>query len=155
VYGSHSGYQVKKSDYFNESYTFSGVIQIDDPNFFIFDIIKGASDSNHYTSFLLSEVIPNLRPDTLLMVDGASFHVNRIGDIKSLSSQYGITYKRLPQYSPEFNPIELVWNILKKMELKRETDITKPLLDCILDSLKKITLDTVVSLYFHRGYKIN
>jgi len=137
VYGRHHAPRFKASDNCNESYTLSGVIQLHEPNYFIFDIVSGASNGAHFHQFITSELYPMLRPNSLLIVDGASFHVNGIEDLISIGNDvYGITYKRLPPYSPELNPIEKIWNIMKS-HIRRETDLTKPVLTCILEAIQK------------------
>ncbi|AAK41947.1 IS630 family transposase [Saccharolobus solfataricus] len=48
----------------------------------------------------------------VLILDNAKFHKNAY--VFSVASQLGITLLFLPPYSPDLNPIELVWKDLKR-----------------------------------------
>ena len=47
-----------------------------------------------------------------LILDNASFH--RGGNIKQIVESYGHSLMYLPPYSPELNPIEKCWGVLKQ-----------------------------------------
>ena len=49
----------------------------------------------------------------IAIYDNASIHVNRVNsDLQSILSSTGIDAVLLPRYSPELNPIELVFNAM-------------------------------------------
>ena len=57
-------------------------------------------------------LLPELKPNSLVIMDNAPFH-NK-SQIKALLEQNGHTLMPLPKYSPDLNPIEQSFAILKK-----------------------------------------
>lgn len=57
-------------------------------------------------------LIKELRPNSLVIMDNAPFH-NKTA-IRQLLKQHGHTLMHLPTYSPDFNPIEQSFAILKR-----------------------------------------
>lgn len=51
-------------------------------------------------------------PKRFLVMDNARFHHG--GKLKEVADKYNITLIYLPPYSPELNPIELFWAVLKQ-----------------------------------------
>lgn len=45
-------------------------------------------------------------------MDNASIHKG--GDIRDLCDDYGVKIQMLPRYSPDFNPIEKAFNLIKQ-----------------------------------------
>ncbi len=52
-----------------------------------------------------------LKKDTTIVMDNASFH--RKKQLYEICSRYGYNLIFLPPYSPELNPIEKYWYVLK------------------------------------------
>ncbi len=61
-----------------------------------------------------------------------------------------INYYTLPTYSPEFNPVELVFSYMKSELRKKPLDID--LVEAITTILSSITVDQVVGWYLKCGY---
>ena len=56
-------------------------------------------------------LLPVLQAGSVLVLDNARFHHG--GHIASLVEEAGCSLLYLPPYSPDFNPIELLWSWLK------------------------------------------
>lgn len=57
-------------------------------------------------------LIPELRPNSLVIMDNAPFHNKP--QMKALLEEHGHTMLPLPRYSPDLNPIEQSFAILKR-----------------------------------------
>lgn len=68
----------------------------------------------HHTvaAWLEKVLIPELRPNSLIVMDNAPFH-NKT-QMKAILEAHGHTMLPLPTYSPDFNPIEQTFAILKR-----------------------------------------
>jgi transposase len=64
------------------------------------------------TSWVKEMLLPALRPNSLVIMDNAPFH-NK-SKIAQLLEAAGHTLLPLPRYSPDFNPIEQAFAILKR-----------------------------------------
>ncbi|KAG0441079.1 hypothetical protein DMUE_1310 [Dictyocoela muelleri] len=60
----------------------------------------------------------SISSNTLIIMDNASIHHTR--DVKNTLDTFGVPFKYLPEYSPDFNPIDNVFSVLKaKVSSKR------------------------------------
>ena len=114
-------------------------------------IIKGSVNSIIYLNFLNS--IKDKLKNRNLVQDNARIHHSKI--VKEFSKNNDINLIYNPPYSPEFNPIELIFNKLKT-EFKKLNH--KNLIDDIKQCLKKITNEDINkslnhSLKFINKYK--
>ncbi len=73
---------------------------------------------NHY---LKEQLLKQLEPGSLLIMDNASFHKTR--KTRELIEESGHELLFLPPYSPDFNPIEKHFANLKKIRTYQPTDI--------------------------------
>jgi len=70
-------------------------------------------------SWLEEMLLPELTEPSIIVMDNASFH--KKDDIRQLLEQHGHILIPLPPYSPDFNPIEESFAILKKRRLFAQT----------------------------------
>jgi transposase len=64
------------------------------------------------TTWIEKMLLPVLQPNTLVIMDNAPFHNKP--KISQLLTAAGHTLMPLPRYSPDFNPIEQAFAILKR-----------------------------------------
>ena len=76
---------------------------------FVYKSLKGSFNGNRFAEFL--QCLPFPRGSTIL-VDNARIHHTR--EVKDVARQNGYTLLFTPAYSPEFNPIELVFGVMKQ-----------------------------------------
>jgi transposase len=80
------------------------------------EIRKGYFKAEDFLAFIEDTLIPAMqakyqgRPVVVVM-DNCSSHINR--RVEELLEEAGHLLQYLPPYSPDFNPIELVWSVLK------------------------------------------
>lgn len=72
------------------------------------------SSCTHHTiaAWMEQVLIPELRPNSLVIMDNAPFHNKP--QMQQMLKAHGHTMLPLPKYSPDFNPIEQSFAILKK-----------------------------------------
>ena len=64
-----------------------------------------------FEAFLQDALLPVLAPGSVLVLDNARIHHG--GNIAALVERAGCSLLYLPPYSPDFNPIEMLWSWLK------------------------------------------
>lgn len=72
---------------------------------------KGYTDANLFNQWVEHVLLPELPPGYTVIMDRASFH--RKAKTRQLIEEAGCRLIYLPSYSPDFNPIEQWWAILK------------------------------------------
>jgi transposase len=80
---------------------------------------EGYCDTLVFNAWLEQVLLPELRPGQTVLMDNASFH--KSPTTKTLIESKGCTLKYLPTYSPDLNPIEPQWAILKARLRKHKT----------------------------------
>jgi transposase len=72
---------------------------------------SGTLNGNLFAQYIWECVVPNLKPLDILIMDRLSSHMMPI--ISEMVESVGANVIYLPQYSPDFNPIETVFSQVK------------------------------------------
>lgn len=72
----------------------------------------GITDASLFEFWFEKRLLPCLEKDVTVVMDNASFH--RKNKLIELASRRNISIIFLPPYSPELNPIENFWAVLKR-----------------------------------------
>lgn len=72
---------------------------------------SGAWTRETFEAFLQDGLLPRLEPGRVLVLDNARIHHG--GQIEKIVQEAGCSLLYLPPYSPDLNPIELVWSWIK------------------------------------------
>ena len=71
----------------------------------------GAMNKITFITFVREVLLPTLRPGQIIIMDRLTSHRN--SEVKALIEGAGCSLVFLPSYSPDFNPIELMFSWLK------------------------------------------
>lgn len=74
--------------------------------------IEGCVDKKVFIAWLKELLVPTLKPNQVVIMDNASFHKGK--EIREIIENAGCKLIYLPPYSPDLNPIENYWAVLKK-----------------------------------------
>ena len=87
-----------------------------------FELREGAYNSELFIDFINRKLINYfaLNPQKILIMDNAKFHHSR--EVLNFLHEKRISYKFLPPYSPQLNPIEEFFSLLKS----RYIDLKNP-----------------------------
>jgi hypothetical protein len=142
--------KLKKSEK-TECYTIIGMT-LPDHNFpFFYKFIDGCSNAHEFVSFA-AECAEHIFPGDIIVGDNLNYHFNGWSGelVGKLVTNLGAKYYRLPAYSPEFSPIELVWAFLKnKLE---HVPQDKDLLTAATQILSELNMTTLIGMYTSCGY---
>src|SRR5258708_11900359 len=83
-------------------------------------VIDGAMNGAMFLAYVEQGLAPTLQPDDIVIIDNASIH-KVIGVAEAIEAK--LLY--LPQYSPDFNPIEQAFSKLKAL-LRKAAQRTVP-----------------------------
>jgi transposase len=73
--------------------------------------IEGATDTAVFQAYVREVLVPALRPRDIVILDNLGAHKN--AQTLALIAQAGAEVRFLPAYSPDLNPIELMWSKVK------------------------------------------
>ena len=74
-------------------------------------LIKGAMNGEAFLAYIDQCLVPTLKRRDIVVIDNVSFH--KVSGVEEAIQTGGSSLRYLPQYSPDLNPIELVFHPLK------------------------------------------
>lgn len=114
--------------------------------------IEGAVDSAVFVPWLRDWLLPQLVPGMTLVCDNLSVH--RHAAVGALVEAAGCRLEYLPPYSPDFNPIELLFAKLKTHLRAVACRTFDTLVAAIGTGLDAITVTDIAGCYRHCGFPL-
>jgi transposase len=74
-------------------------------------VVDGAMNGATFLAYVEQQLVPTLKQDDLVVLDNLSAH--KVAGVREAIEGAGAKLVYLPPYSPDFNPIELVFSKLK------------------------------------------
>lgn len=117
-----------------------------------FMTIDAATDADVFRAFVTHELVPNLRPGDLVVMDNLSAHKD--SDVLNTIRAAGANVLFLPPYSPEYNPIEKAWAKMKEL-LRRLDTLTRDTFDgAVANAMDAVSLHDISAWVEHAGYQL-
>lgn len=112
--------------------------------------IEGATNTEVFQAYVREVLVPSLRPGDIVVMDNLGAHKNEL--TLALIEQAGAEVRFLPAYSPDLNPIEMMWSkvkaLLRKAQARNHTD----LLTAIASALNAVTPNDAFGWFTSCGY---
>lgn len=112
--------------------------------------IEGATDTEVFQAYVREILCPTLHAGDIVIMDNLSPHKNE--QTLSLIAATGASTRFLPAYSPDLNPIEMMWSKLKAFLRAVEARTHQDLIAAIGQGLLTITSKDAVNWFAHCGY---
>lgn len=74
-------------------------------------VVDGAMNGELFLAYVRQQLLPTLRAGDIVVLDNLAAH--KVAGVREAIEQAGAKLVYLPPYSPDFNPIELVFSKLK------------------------------------------
>jgi transposase len=113
-------------------------------------LIKGAMNGEAFLAYIEQCLVPALRRRDIVILDNVSFH--KVVGVEEAIQDRGAQLRYLPQYSPEFNPIELVFHPLKTLLRKAAERTIEGLGRCIGSFIRGLQPSECIGYFRHAGY---
>jgi transposase len=112
--------------------------------------LEGTTDTEAFRVYVRQVLVPTLRPGDIVIMDNLSPH--KSDDTLKLIVEAGAEVLFLPAYSPDFNPIEMMWSKIKSILRRLEARTICELITAIGHALARITAKDAVNWFAHCGY---
>ena len=109
----------------------------------------GPMDGERFQLFL-DRLVPKLKPNSVLIMD--NLRVHHMAAVKSKLKDAGIRVLYLPPYSPERNPIEETWSLIKRAFRTAEADTISKFIDALQNVKNIVTQHKIEAFFKHAGY---
>ncbi len=112
--------------------------------------IEAATDTDVFRAYVRAVLAPTLRPGDVVIMDNLSPHKN--DHTRTLIRAAGASIEFLPAYSPDLNPIEMMWSKVKSLLRAAEARTAPELLTAIGAALRQVTAQDAAHWLAHCGY---
>ncbi len=115
-------------------------------------VVEGKFDGPRFIAYLDEVLGPTLHEGDIVVMDGPRLH--RVAGVTETLAKFGATAMYLPPYSPELNPIEMCWSVMKAW-IRQWTPRAK---DRLLQSIERawdgVTEALCAAWIRHSGYAV-
>ena len=112
--------------------------------------IEGATDTEVFRAYVREILLPALRPADIVVMDNLGAHKNE--QTLELIRQAGAEVRFLPAYSPDLNPIEMMWSKVKNLLRKAQARTHPDLLRAVAAALDAVTAQDARGWFSACGY---
>lgn len=112
--------------------------------------IEGATDTEVFRAYVSEVLVPALRPGDLVIMDNLTPHKNQ--QTLALIETAGARAVFLPAYSPDLNPIEMMWSKVKAALRAAQARTHDSLMGALALALDSISASDTRNWFAHCGY---
>lgn len=112
--------------------------------------IEGATNTEVFRAYVREVLRPSLRAGDIVVMDNLGAHKNEA--TIELIRQAGAEVRFLPAYSPDLNPIEMMWSKVKALLRKAQARTHPDLLTAIAHALFCVTPHDALGWFTACGY---
>jgi transposase len=115
-------------------------------------VVDGAINREVFEAFVEHVLVPELQPADVVVMDNLSSHKG--GRIRQLIEGTGAELRYLPPYSPDLNPIELVFSKIKQLMRTLAHRTKEALWQSMQTVLDAVTASDAANCFRHTGYTL-
>jgi len=113
-------------------------------------LLDGPMNSATFLAYTQQCLAPSLRPGDVLIMDNLSSH--KAARIREAIEAVGATLWYLPPYSPDLNPIEMLWSKVKAWLRRVAAKTFDAIADTFADALNDVTPNEAANYFNACGY---
>ena len=114
--------------------------------------VEAATDADVFRAYVAAVLAPALRPGHVVVLDNLSAH-KAVG-VRTLIEERGCRLVHLPPYSPDLNPIEMLWSKMKTRLRAAQLRKVATLERGVSDALATVTAQDAGGYFRHCGYTL-
>jgi transposase len=115
--------------------------------------VDGAVNAEVFEAFVQQVLVPQLRPGDVVVLDNLSSH--KRARTRQLIESAGATLAFLPPYSPDLNPIEMVFAKVKQLLRSLACRTREALWSAMQSVLDQVTAADASNCFRHCGYSLH
>lgn len=113
-------------------------------------VFDGPINGISFRAYLEQVLVPVLRAGDIVVMDNLSSH--KVAGVREVIEAAGATVRYLPPYSPDLNPIEMIFAKLKALLRKIAARTKDALNDAVGKVVDMISSDDAANCIRHAGY---
>jgi transposase len=113
--------------------------------------VTGTINGEIFTAFVEHVLVPRLRKNEVVVMDNLPAH--KVEGVRRAIENRGAKLVLLPPYSPDLNPIELLWSKLKAIIRGHAPQTKRTFSNALREAMDAITRDDIKNWFKHCGYQ--
>ena len=113
-------------------------------------VLEGAMNGEAFLSWVEQFLVPELKPGDIVIMDNLSAH--KVAGVAEAIEVAGAERLLLPPYSPDLNPIEMMFSKLKTLIRKGAWRTQEALWQGIGETIEKVSQEECKNYLRHDGY---
>jgi transposase len=109
-----------------------------------------AMDGELFLGYVEHALMPSLRPGDVVVMDNLPGH--KLPAVRTWIESAGATLLYLPPYSPDFNPIEMIWSKVKRLIRSAAARTVDALHEAFATAMAAVTPEDIRGCFGHCGY---
>ena len=115
-------------------------------------VVDGPVNGDVFEAFVAQVLVPELKPGDIVIMDNLSSHKRACVRERIEAAQAELKY--LPPYSPDLNPIEMVFSKIKQLLRTLKIRTVKALWQSMQTVLDAVTPSDASNCFHHVGYTL-
>ena len=115
-------------------------------------VVDGAVNGDVFEAFVAQVLVPELRPGDVVVMDNLSSH--KRARTRELIEATGASVLFLPPYSPDLNPIEMIFAKVKQLLRSLACRTREALWRAMQSVLNQISTSDAANCFRHCGYTL-
>ena len=111
---------------------------------------SGAVNREHFMDYVTNSLTPSLHSGDIVIMDNLRTH--KVDGVQQTIQSVGAQVLYLPPYSPDFNPIEMLWSKIKSILRKWKARTLSQLHSSIPKAYSLISLSDIFAWFRETGY---
>ena len=112
---------------------------------------QGSLTGENFLEYVKEVLVPTLRKGDIVVMDNLSCH--KVKGVKEVIEASGASVRYLPPYSPDLNPIEMMWSKIKSLLRKWRKTTVSALHAVIPDAFKAVLKSDILGWFGASGYR--
>lgn len=113
-------------------------------------VLDGPMDTESFVAYVEQVLVPTLKEDDVVVLDNLAPHKDP--RVKTAIESVNAHVWYLPPYSPDYNPIEMMWSKIKNFLRKVAARTIDLLFDAVGQALETITANDIIGWFKACGY---
>jgi transposase len=115
-------------------------------------VVKGPMDGDVFVVWVREALLPGLRPGDIVVMDNLPAHKRPA--VRAMIEAAGCELWLLPPYSPDWNPIEMMWSKVKQLIRGAEPRTFEALVEAVFHAMDAVSPNDAVGFFEHCGYHL-
>ena len=113
-------------------------------------VFEGALNGELFKAYICECLVPNLHDGDIVIMDNLTSH--KVKGVVDQITAAGASVIYLPPYSPDLNPIEMMWSKMKAYLRKVKARTKESLKIAIAEALSLVTISDISGWFTENGY---